>query len=221
MASIFHVAYTFDSDSFHSDLKARVIRNNQLDLNSLQGLAKTYIENIKGITDILSYMRYDESWLEDPDGDGSQAYLWYMVCLASSFHSAPSLNNNRFHGSHYVLEHILPLAGWNGDNINALIHGKQLIALLDPQEYRPFVENLSLYGGCLGLNNIRTLQAHLHNSKTYFLPSTKQSIEAIEEYAGHNNIPPINILKMAYEDAIEMLQTAIQRKEALYLLRDF
>ncbi len=221
MASIFHVAYTFDSNSFHSELKAKAIRDNELDLNRLQSLAKAYVENFEGITDILSYMRFDESWLEDPDGDGSQAYLWYMVCLATAFHSAPSLHNNRFHGSHYVLERILPLAGWNEDDSNALIHGKRLSALLDPHEYKLFLENLSLYGGCLSLKDIQTLWMQLKNSRAHFLPSARQSIAVIGEYAGYNNIPPATVLEMAYEDATEMLQTAIQREEALYLLRDF
>lgn len=220
MASLFHVAYTFDSDSFHSDLGAKVIRKNELDVYRLQDLAKAHIGSVEGITDILSFLRYDESWLEDPDGDGSHAYLWYMVCLVTSFHPAPSLSNNRFHGSHHILEHILPLAGWDRDDVNALIHGKPLNALLDLHKYGLFVENLSLYGGCLSLNSIQTLWANVNNSRAHFLPSARRSIEAIEKYAGYNNIPPENALQMAYDDAMEMLHTAMQRQETLYLLRD-
>jgi hypothetical protein len=221
MASIIHIAYTFDSDRFHSELKSKVVVGNQLDIYRLQDLAKAYVKNHTGITDILSYMRYDEEWLEDPDGDGSQAYLWYTICLTTSFRPAPSLNNNRFHGSHYVLERVLPLAGWNEDDIRALIHGKELSTLLNPQEHKLFVENLSLYGGCLSPNDIRAIRMHLEDNKTHFLPAAEHSIEVIEEYAGYNNIPPENILEMAYEDALEMLQTAIQREEALYLLWDY
>lgn len=221
MSSVFHIAYTFDSDSFHSNLKTMIAADNELDLNRLQDLARAYVETSPQILGVLQYMRYDESWLDDPDGDGSQANLWYTICLASSFHPAPSLNNNRFHGSHYVLENVLPFAGWNRDDILALIHGKPLSTLLDPHKYRVFVEALSLYGGCLRQNDIRTVREHLKDSEIHFSPSARSSIEAIEKYANHNNVSPASLLGMAYEDVVEMLETAIQRKEALYLLRDF
>ena len=220
--AILHFAYTFDSDIFHERLRPKVVYNGRLDVRKLQLLAKSMVDSASDeLQLILSHLRYDSEWLEDPDRDQSQAYLWYMVVLASAFNPCPSLSNNRFRYSHLVLEKVLPLAGWKKEQIYELIFGKYSLdtLLTDPGD-RIFADNLSLYGGALNTVEVQSILSHLELSRESFLSSVSEIRAAIEEYVVHTEIPPSEILRMTYEDAVDMLSTSIARNEALYLLRD-
>ena len=112
------------------------------------------------------------------------------------------------------------MLGWESKETDSLILGKPLATLLTNAEDQNLLDRLSLYGGCLNLSDIRSLFTRIRSSATYFSLPTSAMQSTIEEYAQGRKVTPRAILKMAYHDAVEMLTTAIKRKEALYLLRD-
>jgi hypothetical protein len=218
--SFFHYAYTFKSIMFHEGLKAKIIDSKGLDLRKLQNLAKSVSDNANNeLRGILDSIGYDREWLSDPDNDASQAYLWYTINLATSFHPSPSLSSNRFRGSHSVLEHILPTADWELKDVYEIILGNSLSELLDNSEFHVFVEELSLHGGAINLARISGILSHLEKSRQYFSAQYVEIPKVITEFAAHNNLSVDNLLEMAYEDAVDMLETAIDRNEDLYLFR--
>lgn len=219
--ALFHFAYTFNSDDFHGDLKERIVHHGRINIEQLHQRARSLSLNASDeLKQILSSLKYDDEWLNDPDGDNSHAYLWYLINLASVFKPCPSLGNNRFHGSHYVLEAILPIARWESDEIRALIFGKPLSTLLESSEYQIFLPHFTLHGGCLSNKDIVSIHAHLRLSTDYFSPQSSESRSAIKIYSDNNNMNPIEVLNCAYGDAVDMLETAMKSKESLYLLRD-
>ena len=92
--AIFHFAYTFNFESFHLALRKKVVQNGEINLLHLQQEAKSVVDNSSDeLKKVLSNIKYDKVWLDDPDRDGSQAYLWFTIMLASAFNPAPSLSN--------------------------------------------------------------------------------------------------------------------------------
>jgi len=215
----FHIAYTFDADGFHYKLAAKAVREGQLDQLKLQKMAISVMETATDdIKRILTDMKYDDDWLDDPDKDQSQAYLWYMVNLATVFNPCPSLSNNRFRGSYYVLEKVLPIVNWSKTQVQELIWGKFLKSLLTTTEYADLFHNISIYGGCLNINDSTAILSHFTNTRENFLNPSVEMLNTIDEYAAYNQLSPIELLNLAYLDTLDMLHTAIHRNEALYLL---
>ena len=219
--AIYHFAYTFNSDDFHRDLKARIIKEGEIDVYKLQQEARSLVLNASDkMKQILDDLRYDDEWLDDPDGDASQSSRWYLINLVSVFDHCPSLSNNRFYLSHYVLEKVLPVAGWNKGEITEPIHGKYLSTLLESTEYEAFLNEFILLGGCLSNKDIVSVHTHLKSSREYFTAQSPVVMESIKAITDRIALNPDDILNAAYEDAIEMLETATKRNESLYLLRD-
>lgn len=219
--TLFHVAYTFDSKSFHTNLRANLVQEGKLNMARLNDLAKSTVkgapEDLKRVLDTLGF---DRDWLDDPDADSSQAYLWYTVALANAFRPCPSLSNNRFRHSHLLLEAVLPIAGWKDDEIHELVLGNRLNTLFDSSEDEVFSNNLTLYGGCLNIRDAKKLLLHLEASIKYFSFKTLAVQQAITKFTAHSNIQPDMLLNYAYQDALDMLRSSIERNEALYLLRE-
>ncbi len=222
--AIIHFAYTFPSDEFHTMLKAKIVFNDKIDLRVLHDLAATTFEHASDeLKQIFDDMRCDETWLEDPDNDGSPAYLWYTLVLYSIMREAPSLSNNRFHGSHIILEDGLPYAGWSNEEIYKLLFGKGIDAILSRNEFQVFARDLSLHGGCLSQSDIKSLLSHIHESEDILLGQAQEIGKAsnlINKFAKANSLELNEALQMACDDAVEMLETALDRDEALYVLRD-
>src|SRR5687768_17005465 len=121
--AVIHFAYTFDWD-VHRNLQNILFEDDTIHLLKLQELAKSVVQNAKNKERLLSPFRYDDDWLDDPDRDQSQAGLWYSIYLAQFFKEVPSLTDNCFRGSHSVIRHLLPLAGWPEREVLDLLYGK-------------------------------------------------------------------------------------------------
>lgn len=215
-----HFAYTFDSVAFHKNLQAVSVIDSKLDLKQLQILAKSQVNNADDeLKKILNVINYNEDWLDDPERDASQAYLWYTINLASNFHPSLSLSNNRFHGSHYILEKILPIGGWQKDEVNELILGRSLKELLNNGEFQIFADELSIYGGVISIKKIPLILSHVRDSAQYFASESEISEEILEEYTRYSDLNVAALLDLAYKDAVDMLEAAIKRDEDLYLFR--
>lgn len=221
--ALIHIAYTFNSNEFHSYLEKEIIRGGTLHLDLLQNLAtSTASSKVLEITDILSLLRVDEDWLiDDEDGLNTPSELWYTLALLPFLRLCSSLNDNRFARSDTILELVLPLAGWSNIEISELIHGKSLSTLLIDYGNNLFLDEFNVYGGCLSSNDAKQILEHLKNSEQYFTTQSSKSLIKISEWVNYTDISLPNVLEFAYLDAIDMLQTALERKEALYLFRNF
>ncbi len=145
----------------------------------------------------------------DPDKDASQAYLWYTIALASAFKSCPSLSNNRFLHSSLVLERVLPLGGWQENEVHELIFGRSLSTFLEVFEDRSLFENLTLYGRCLNTKQVQELLVHLETSSYLFSQMSLGVQDQVAEFTMHGNLRSDELLHNVYQDALDMLRTPI------------
>lgn len=211
---VHHSAYTFDSLSFDSDLEASIIRNGHLRLDLLQEQAKSVVLNAdEPIQTILRKLEFDEYWLEDPDKDQSQAYLWYLVRLVPYLREAPNL-----HGIWIILRTVLPLAAWSEAQINALICGQHLDEVLRKYGNELFLDMFTIHGGCLTVEQATSLLQLLQSSAPYFDSSSSESLELIRERAHLLDVSPEWLLRTAYTDAFDMLKSSVERQEEMYIL---
>jgi hypothetical protein len=218
--AIYHFAATFDVNLFHRELVQETVEDDKVNLTKLLNLAKSkVVRSSNSLSNILNIIRYDNDWLTDPDKDQSQAYLWYTICLADFLEISPSLSNNRFHGSHYVLENLLPLAKWSQKDIRELIHGKPLIDLLVNTEYVQFAQLLTLHGGVLGNSDIQDKIEQMKLSVNYIYLNKHNFNDRLIKFAEYNNIKLEDMIDFALQDTIDMLQSATNTNSALYLLR--
>lgn len=228
----YHYAYTFNAKEFHAQLEETIIRDGRVDYELFAENARTSFFTATAETKlILEIMGLDEDYYRDDDpllfeedaDDTFREHLWYMICLAPVLRPIPSLAYNRFHGSHHVLRKILPLAGWRIKQIDHLIFGAHVMTLL--KDENPIFKEEFKYlavGGCLNLRQIRATHRHLQSSKAYFCAKSPLSVRTISklmlaQYAGYNAKDPLDILDMAYADAIDMLQAALDRQEEMHI----
>ncbi|MCC6614098.1 MAG: hypothetical protein IT320_11520 [Anaerolineae bacterium] len=116
----------------------------------------------------LNDLKYDESWLEDPDRDFSHVHYWYLIMLVGSLIPCPSLSNNRYVNSHLVLEKALPIVGWDKTEVRKLIFGKLIdnaLQTVDEQQWLP----IPPLGGLLSPSDIATLFERLEQSSDALL----------------------------------------------------
>lgn len=210
---VHHFAYTFDSFGFHSDLEASIIRDGHLRLDLLQEQARSVVLNAdERIQNILTRLNFDEEWLDDPDKDQSQAYLWYLVRLVSYLREAASLR-----ASWITLREVLPLAGWSEDAIDALVIGQRLDGVLRKYGNELFLDMFTIHGGCLTVEQATSLFQLLQSSAPYFDSPSSESLELIRERAHLLDISPEWLLKTAYTDAFDMLKSSVERQEEMYI----
>lgn len=217
-------AYTFDPGSFHRKLEAKLVTNNQLRLEVLHDLAAAIVANSKEVTqEVLEFLRFDPEWLETQEEEEvSYVDRWYVIALADQLTPAPSLSN-RCPVSHLVLQYVLPLLGWSREEWRLLLYGAPLQTLLETSGNTLFITELwviNQYGGWLSLEMIAKLLSHLLLAEDFFPSAVLEAKKEITDLAGWWSRSPAELLSQAYADAREMLETALARNQALYLLLD-
>ncbi len=217
-------AYTFDPTSFHRELEAKLVVGNQLRLEALHDLAAAIAANPKKETqEVLELLRFDPEWLETPEEEGvSYVDRWYVIALADHLIPAPSLSH-RCPVSHLVLQYVLPLLGWSREEWRMLLYGAPLQTLLEASGNALFITELwvvNQYGGWLSLEMVAKLFSHLLLVEDFFPSPLLEAQKEITDLAGWWSRSPVELLNQAYADAHEMLETALARKQALYLLLD-
>lgn len=215
-----HAAWTFDPGQFHSSLEKAVLQNNTLNEEKLLALAKMSLSNPSpSLSKALDFMRFDDDWF-DPSID--IATNSYVIILASMLSLAPSLSDHFVNG-YQVLEVVLPLAGWTEAETNELLRGHSLRRLVLESWNTTFISKFGVhvipYGGWLKLSHVETLLSHLQSSKIFFDQPSQGLLKAIE-WSKYKRENLAQTLQDAYSDAKEMLQTAINRKSALFMIID-
>jgi hypothetical protein len=221
--AVIHRAYTFDPLAFHQDLQAKLVVDNQLRLEILRDLAISISAHpTETIQQVLIYLEFDSEWFDTDEEDVSYTDKWYVLALAEKLSPAPSLSH-RCQVSFRVLEDVLPFLGWSPDEIKLLVYGERLHRILELFGHPLFVAEfrcINSYGGWLSTEIAAQLLSHLLLMEDFFPSAALEVRKDIKDLAGWWSRSPADLLSQAYTDAREMLETALARKQALYLLLD-
>jgi len=222
--AVLHRAYHFDANAFHRTLRPTIFTADAIDEGKLRDAARAAVATASSVThDMLIMLRFDPELLDMPEPDVSRTHLWYLFLLAQSVQSAPSLGN-RFHGSYYVLERVLPLFGWIPTEVRTLIRGLPLHTLVESSGDSALIAEFRIgvdpYGGWLPSTQARPLLARLQQDLSAIHTPSEQLQNALIEYAEWNRTTPADLLERAYADALEMLETTVTKQEDLFIILD-
>jgi hypothetical protein len=221
--TIIHTAYRFDPLRFHTLLEEKIIDQGALRLDRLQRWAVELAANASDVMlHVLANMRYGEEWLDSSDDSVSKSDFWYMIVLSQACSPNPSLSN-RQRVSWRVLEQVLPVLDWPRPQIDLLIRGEWLHTLVESSGNVLFIDEFTTvdqFGGWLRLSDAQSLLSHLQVNQKQFLSPPSEFIEALSDFAKLWSQSPVEMINKAYADATEMLQTAIDHYEALFVILD-
>ncbi len=224
--AVIHKSYTFDAKRFHAVISQNAFINYHLDADRLLELARKVVANASvTVQQNLETLRFGSEWL-DTSEDIARTYLWYLIVLSQELSPTASLSN-RYLGSYSVLSLVLPLAGWDSSEIQKLISGRPLHTLpesLDEDFLSDERNFLDQYGGWLSLPEVKLLESRLRAAKNHFSSSATSSIDTLTKAASDvsaaYSLSAEERLEKAYADGINMLQEAMNKGEALFIILD-
>lgn len=220
--AIIHRAYTFQAGVFHAQLQRKLAQGVTLFPEYLLDLAKISTRNNSmPVQNILKDIRYDDDWLSISKTD-SHTFLWYMLALANTVDFAPSLSKH-FPMGHHILKEVLRQSGWLDKEITLILYGQPLQTLVESAGSVFLAQELvgvDQFGGWLNLDTIIPLLARLQETANPFNFPHREILEKVADFATTWDSEPKNLLLTVYEDANAMLQTAIDRQSALFLILD-
>jgi hypothetical protein len=214
-----HLAFTFDFMQAHQKLYDSIVEGNVVDHKKLQIIAQEIVPQAdEELLTILSNFRYGKRALQELD----QGYSadWYIIYIATFFQTAPSLSNNRKGFSHFVLEAILPLLGWEKVDVKSLIHGKPVEDLMKKTNFSLLAENLDLESFCLGKDDITDLKAKLIVTRDQFVRDEKITYVLSKLIFGGLSNDLDELAENAFNDGIDMLSAIEKHGDTLFLFRD-
>lgn len=187
----------------------------------LHDLAAAIVANPSTTTqEILELLRFDAEMLESStEPDVNYRAEWYLMVLADKMTPAPSLSY-RCPVSFLALEYALPLLGWTHDEIRVLQSGQPLHTLVETSGNPLFVEEfwaVDQHGGWLSIETVPKILSHLLLVEDFFPSALLETRKEITDLAGWWSRSPKELLSQAYADAREMLETALDRKQPLFL----
>jgi hypothetical protein len=221
---VVHRAYTFDPLAFHKYLKEKIGSGDNLDLLALQQIASDVVSNASDTTlQILEAIRFDDEWFDTSHPDDSFTTHWYILALVAALRKAPSLSNRSLF-SWELLKLGLPEVGWSEADVKLLVYGELLKTLIESSGDSRFLSEfvgISQFGGWLSLDTIRRLLPKLDISLEALPARQREVRESLAFYAEIQSEDPLVTLRLAFADAAEMLNVAISRNEALFLILDY
>jgi hypothetical protein len=215
-------AYTFDPQQFHQQLKEQVLRGDSLDHAALRASASRVVRKAtREIKKVLEVVRYSPDWLQPPDKVGDYLAHWYLLTLMGRLAVAPA-HQKSLAVTIQVLEELVPLAGWTPDEIGVLIYGQPLHTLVDASENHLFKEAFSLIdqlgGGWLSLDLSQSLLSRLVQSEALFASPPGEALDKFSTLARLWGQTPVEMSQAVFSHARAMLETSVDRKQALLLL---
>lgn len=208
---IYHRAYTFDPEMFHSELRETCIDKDGLNLQKLYEEARrTVYESLHNKTAILRDIRYGDEWL-DSDENGNEPDYWYVILLADRFEPIQNLPIP----SHTVFRRVLPLIGWSDREITTFLLGKNLALLPQKHGNRDFENiftDLKQFGGWLELAELIGYRDRLIESEQSITSFEEQAHVAIQDYADERGEEPAELLRSSFNGAFKMLNKCIGEK---------
>jgi hypothetical protein len=228
--TILQRAYSFDPARFHASLAARVVVDGRIAEARLRDIALEVVAQPTDTTQrALEDLRYDESWIMDEGADceatdrrGFYWTRWYLCALAAALTPAPSLTE-RFRPGWFVLDAVLLSTGWTRDDLQQLYAGRPMHTLVEQSGIAAFAgafPSIDQFGGWLDQLQVHTLAERLRSAERYFSPSYLPAAAAARPVARVAALDVEAVLRGAYADAASLLQAALSRRAALFLVLD-
>jgi hypothetical protein len=117
----------------------------------------------------------------------------------------------------------LPVIGWTDTEARALYYGSPLSTLVKSSGNALLIaefNGVDQFGAWLSLESAQSLLLRLQADKEHFFSPGHEELQVLAWLADHGQQVPAEVLVKAYSDATEMLQTAIERKAALFVTVD-
>ena len=219
---VVHLAYTFNPEEFHSSLEQAVVENGTVSQERFLRYVKHIVSRASRDTkDALDTICFDEEWFDISDSEIHHNDDWYLVALTGFLRASVRLSNLSF----AYLELTLPILNWSAESVRLLLAGQFLRILIKSSE------NEALVKSCLGqryevtwlgLESIMYLSTKLTACEREFGSANIELLNAIailpSQFAQNRELS--GILKQAYAEVYERLQTATRQGHALLLMND-
>ena len=224
--AILHIAYSLDLAAFNELLVQRVVVDGEINSDLFYELAKERLQNRSpDMQYALGMFRFGEEWMEISDGDYSQDDDWFMIVLASVLNRVVSMSDRIVFGHSLVKKLLTEMDEWSPEEIAFLLTGSANYSnyLFPPFEHtlgNSFAPpNPDAHGrGWLKQDEARLLLDKLERTNGKISVSmTEPIVELYSQYKIKNEVTHDLILAI-FEDAKEMLRTAIARNHDMYLM---
>lgn len=215
--ALLHRAYSFDAPALLHRARALWAEGAE----ALRGAAVAVVAEASEATrSALADVRFSEEWLELDDADGSWVGERFVVLLAGSVQTLPSLSRS-FAPGHLVLRDILEPAGWPRERVALLLSGRDLAAVVpDDDPMRRDVAGIGQYGGFLTPADVASLRHMLETHSPVRATLPPEAADAVAFLAQSNRTSPERLVEGAVADAKEMLETAERREASVLMVLD-
>ena len=234
---VVHRAYRFEPVLFHKYLQSNLMVGDRLSLEALRTLAVTTVDSANESTrQALNAIRFTPESLK-ASGDSPEAEQdfaeprvrinhageLYMAILCGNLSPVPSLSN-RLQISWQVLEIGLPHLGWNINDVKSLIYGYPLHSLVKSSGIAQFASiftGVDQFGGWLSYGATASLISKISKARSAIQATTQGLPSNLIELAELGSTDPRDMIRDAYADALEMLQTVLDKSQVLFLVLDY
>jgi len=215
-----HHAYGFDPSAYLAAMTQCCVVGGVPRPEALRVEAEAIVARATGPSrDVLEYLRYDEEWLHPTTAE--PAWREWLVCsLVPHLTPLPSLSNREPH-SFFVLEKVLPIAGWRKADVDLLILGRSLDTLpelLAAEPLKPLFHHMRQYGGWVEAASVSRLRLELERVRAHFFSPGMAERQGVEEWLRARSRLPEQVLPASFTDAMDMLEGAGTEGRALFML---
>lgn len=226
--AILHIAYSLDLAAFNELLAQRVVVDGEIDSDLFYELAKERLQNRSPDMEYaLNMFRFGEEWMEISDEDYSQDDDWFMIVLASVLKQVVSMSDRVVFGHSLVKKLLMEMDEWSPEEVAILLTGSANYSdyLFPPFEHmlgNSFAPpNPDAHGrGWLKQDEARRLLDKLERTGDKISVSMTEHVIAYFRQYWHlkDNEVTHDLILAIFEDAKEMLRTAIDRNHDMYLM---
>lgn len=214
-----HHAYTFDPHAFLESLRRACTAGARFRPEALQAHARAIIDQADAASrELLTYLRYDDEWLLPEQA--MPAPRWLVIALVPHLSPLTGLSHGEAH-AYFVLDRILPVAGWPRADVDLLIRGESLDTLprtLGDPVLAPWFQGLRQHGGWLNRASLRRLADALERDAQHFRHPGAREAAALADWSRQGERPLQEVTTAAFADAADMLHGARQRGHAIFVL---
>jgi hypothetical protein len=220
LMAVLHRAFTFSPEPFHRRMAEAIAAGQELDLRALHQMAQAALHRATSETwQALEAMRFEQRWLDVSEPDLPHSTEWYALLLAQELTSAPGLSRDGV-AAFAILRQALPALEWEQGDIDALIFGDPLQTLLASAGDARFTSEfagIDQYGGWLSQTRLRHMSSKLQSAQSSAAATAPQITNLLEEIGVFS---PAESLRVSLTMAQVMVQTAMDREQALFLVLD-
>jgi len=208
----------FDADAYNAWLVAEVTEHDRLVVARFRTLTQAVVREADG--EGQGYLKWlpldDEDFADDED---IHVDRWYAGCMARKLTAGPGDD----HVMHLI--HPLRLGGWSEDDIDSLILGDRLGALVRRAQSEAFTNEVAPHlddrrlGGWLDTARARELGGRLENARDLYEHPTGQVLDLYRRYVGEAEMH--HWLTLAFQEELTLLDASARTDLATRIVTRF